>query len=163
MFVDGLGWDLPVLDDCEFDEFDRKDVFYVLAEGGEGKVEAFARLMPTTGGYLLKKFSYLWPGCVFHEGEGVWEVSRFSALSDRKVSSFRGALACMPSGVFMKKVIDISWRMGVSSLVSMSSVNMERLLRINGVSSRRMGEPVHYKGDMVVPLLIDVVPARQGG
>lgn len=158
VFVDGLGWDLSVLDGCEFDEFDRADVLYLLAEGREGEVKAFARLMPTTEGYLLKKFSHLWPKCAFLEGEGVWEVSRFAALPDKEDASSGVDLVCVPSKTFMNKVVHASWSMGVSSLVSMSSVNMERFLRINRVSSRRMADPVSYRGDMVVPLVIDVVP-----
>jgi len=78
VFVDLLGWDLPVLAGrYEVDQFDDTHARYLILTGGEGQHLASARLLPTERPHLL--------GSMFAElcdlppptGPGTWEITRF--------------------------------------------------------------------------------------
>ncbi|WP_066725691.1 acyl-homoserine-lactone synthase [Sphingomonas pituitosa] len=78
VFVDLLGWDLPVLAGrYEVDQFDDTHARYLILTDGEGQHLASARLLPTARPHLL--------GSLFAElcdvppptGPGTWEITRF--------------------------------------------------------------------------------------
>lgn len=78
IFVDGMGWKLPVIRDMEIDGYDREDTTYLLSKDElDGEVLASARLLTTDGRHLM---SDLFAGACQQpapRGSGVWEVSRF--------------------------------------------------------------------------------------
>jgi hypothetical protein len=53
VFVEKLGCKLKARDGLEFDEFDRPDTLYVVAQDDDGAVIGTAHLLPTTRPYLL--------------------------------------------------------------------------------------------------------------
>jgi len=53
VFIEALGWQLPVENGLERDQFDRPDTLYVVAQDTCGSVCGCARLLPTTQAYLL--------------------------------------------------------------------------------------------------------------
>ncbi len=78
VFVDLLGWDLPVLAGrYEVDQFDDTHARYLILTDGEGQHLASARLLPTARQHLL--------GSLFAElcdvppptGPQIWEITRF--------------------------------------------------------------------------------------
>ena len=56
VFVETLGWQLQCRDALEWDQFDRDDTLYVIAQNSAGDVIGTARLLPTTRPYLLSVF-----------------------------------------------------------------------------------------------------------
>jgi len=86
VFVDLLGWDVPVLDDrYEVDQFDGPDATYLVLTEADGRHLASARLLPTARPHIL--------GDVFPElcqtapprGPGIVEISRFCL--DRRLNA----------------------------------------------------------------------------
>lgn len=80
VFVEGLGWNVPVVNDLEIDRYDREDTTYLVAkEDLGGPVLASVRLLPTIGPHLMID---LFPEACSGEtprGPAIWEVSRFCA------------------------------------------------------------------------------------
>ena len=78
VFVEGMGWKVPVVRDMEIDCYDREDTTYLLAkEDLAGPVLASVRLLPTLGPHLMID---LFPEACRGEaprGPTTWEVSRF--------------------------------------------------------------------------------------
>jgi acyl-homoserine lactone synthase len=78
VFVDGLGWNIPVVDHFEFDRYDRDDTLYLLAKhDANGPVLASARLLPTIQPHLM--IDLFRSACSGHIpcGPSIWEASRF--------------------------------------------------------------------------------------
>lgn len=130
VFVKRLKWDLPMVmaaDECEWDEFDRADTVYVVLRTREGEVQGCARLLPTTGPYLMRK---LVPDaeadlCDPH----VWELSRVAVTqgdaavpADRK-DRMKALLAA---------VIDAARGRGIRRLIGIAAPAMMRLYRKKG-------------------------------
>ena len=80
VFVDGLRWDIPVVDDFEMDRYDRDDTTYLIAKSeANGPVLASVRLLPTVQPHLM--IDLFRDACRGHApcGPSIWEVSRFCA------------------------------------------------------------------------------------
>ena len=86
VFVDLLGWDVPVLDGrFEIDQFDDPRATYVIVAGPGGEHRASARLLETTGPHILGE---LFPQLCEREvprGPDVLEITRFCL--DRSLSA----------------------------------------------------------------------------
>lgn len=78
VFIDLLGWDLPVLAGrFELDQFDTPEAIYLILADEHGTHRASARLLPTTKPHLLDTlFAELCDGPV-PSGETVFEITRF--------------------------------------------------------------------------------------
>lgn len=78
VFVDLLGWDLPVLAGrYELDQFDNPDARYLILSEPDGAHRASARLLPTTEPHLLDShFAALSDEPIPH-GPAVYEITRF--------------------------------------------------------------------------------------
>lgn len=89
VFVDLLGWDVPVLDGkYEVDQFDDEHARYVVLADADLNHLGSARLLPTTRPHILDTiFPALCAGPV-PKGEGVFEITRF-CLDRRSNSSER--------------------------------------------------------------------------
>ncbi|MBL8509853.1 MAG: GNAT family N-acetyltransferase, partial [Chitinimonas sp.] len=81
VFVEKLGWQLKCQDGLEFDQFDRPDTLYVVAQDQDDQVVGGARLLPTTRPYLLGEiFPQLLNGQPVPNSSDIWELSRFAAV-----------------------------------------------------------------------------------
>lgn len=78
IFVDLLGWDVPVLAGrYEVDQFDTPDAVYIVVTDSIGNHRASARLLPTTKAHILDTmFACLCDGPV-PQGSTVFEITRF--------------------------------------------------------------------------------------
>lgn len=96
VFVERLHWEIPgVRQDAtsEWDEFDGTNTVHLVALSGGGEVCGCARLMPTTGPYLLRNvFPELAGPGPLPSSPSIWEMSRFagSGLPDRRTGSTSG-------------------------------------------------------------------------
>jgi N-acyl-L-homoserine lactone synthetase len=78
VFVDGLGWNIPVIDHFEIDRYDRDDTIYLLAKhDANGPVLASARLLPTIQPHLMVDLFRSACSGQIPCGPSIWEVSRF--------------------------------------------------------------------------------------
>ena len=87
IFVDTLGWQLPIHNGEEIDQYDTDDTTYLLAHSPQVTPIASARLLPTTVPHLMcDLFAHTCEGGAPH-GDHIWEASRFCpspALSRRE-------------------------------------------------------------------------------
>lgn len=85
VFVDGIGWKVPVRDDMEVDSYDRADTTYLIARcEKDGSVLASSRLLPTVGPHLMSDlFAHACNGQP-PSGPRVWEASRFCFTPTRR-------------------------------------------------------------------------------
>ena len=77
VFVDMLGWDVPVIDgQYEVDQFDDENAIYVVASDENGQHEGSIRLLPTTSPHLLGEiFPHLCNGPI-PQAPDIFELSR---------------------------------------------------------------------------------------
>lgn len=164
VFIERLGWGLHTIGGMELDEFDGPDAVYVCSHDEEGSVNGVARLLSTTGSYLLEKvFPQLWAGPELPKDFGVWELSRFAttATGDALRPSAQQVDAETASNL-LRQVIRVANSNGANSLITVSPIAMERLLRVNGFRVSRTGVPMIVEGGGVVGLQIRIENSNLG-
>jgi acyl homoserine lactone synthase len=160
VFVDRLGWQLQCRDDMEFDQFDCDDTLYVVLYAEGGDVAGTARLLPTTGPYLLADvFSELFHGEELPCSRDVWELSRFAAMdfSLEKALSTPLSQFSSPAAVgLLHQALACAAERGAKRLITVSPLGVERLLRKAGFRAYRAGPPVLIKGRETFACWIDI-------
>ena len=154
VFINRLGWELNMTNGMELDEFDGPDAVYVCSQDEESNVTGVARLLSTTGPYLMEKvFPQLWAGNELPCDPQIWELSRFAMMNPVKsaVVSLHQASAVAAS-TLLRQVIQAAKSNGANSLITISPVGMERLLRVNGFRAKRAGLPSLWQGEVIIAL-----------
>lgn len=78
VFVDLLGWDVPVLDGrFEIDQFDGPSTIYLIIAGADGEHHGSMRLLPTDGPHILGAIFPFLCDAEPPASPDVWEISRF--------------------------------------------------------------------------------------
>lgn len=152
VFVDLLGWDVPVLDGrYEIDQFDDEHAIYLVVAGRDGSHLASARLLPTTRPHILADLY----GELCEEdvprGSDIYEVTRFCL--DRRIDAAArrdardrliGALAGFGAAHDINRytgVADMGW--------------FQQILAF-GWRCRPLGLPRMIDGQMLVALAIEI-------
>lgn len=158
VFVETLGWQLQTRDGLEFDQFDRPDTVYVVARDEEGSVSGTARLLPTDKPYLLGEvFPQLLHGSPVPRSPRIWELSRFAAMDFSASKS--GALAQFSSPIaveLLRASIKVAHERGAESLITVSPLGIERLLRRAGFRAHRAAPPCIVDGHPLFAAVIEV-------
>jgi acyl homoserine lactone synthase len=158
VFIERLGWQLPVQEQAETDQFDGPDSVYVVAEEPDGEISGCARLLPTDGPYLLSAvFPELLNGSPAPRDPTIWELSRFSAVQLSRRS--RTALADFPNSAaaqLMREAMACAAAHGARRLVTVTVLAMERLIRRLGIHSHRMGPPHIVGGEPIYGCWIEL-------
>ncbi len=156
VFINQLGWELNTVDGMELDEFDGPDAVYVCSHDDEGNVSGVARLLPTTGPYLLEKvFPQLWAGKELPHDAQIWELSRFAAASPNASGAISHQADAKHASDLLRNVMRTGLMFGAQRLVGVSTVAMERFLRLNGCRVMRAGVPIMNHGIPIVSLSMD--------
>jgi acyl homoserine lactone synthase len=148
VFVETLGWQLKCENALEFDQFDHDDTLYVAAKNEEGRINGCARLLPTTGPYLLGDvFPQLLNGLAPPSSADVWELSRFAAMDFASHAAGGAGQFSSPVAVgLLRASIETAARHGAKRLITVSPLGIERLLRKAGFQAWRAGPPVIVDG-----------------
>jgi len=157
VFVERLGWELQTLPGHEQDQFDHEDTVHVVARDDDGSIVGCGRLLPTTESYLLESvFPELLNGLPVPRHETVWELSRFAAM-DTKVHEGRasGRGEHVAERVLLEALRFCAAR-GVTHLLAVSTLAVERMIQRVGVDVRRIGPPSKIGGQMVLAFVIGV-------
>lgn len=151
LFHEKLGWDIPRTGYIEQDQYDRAETVYILVERA-GRVEAYARLMPTTAevSYGAVGYSYMirdamrgmLPGIpadilgarVPPQAAGIWEVSRVEA-------SGKAALTAL-----FLTIAEYLEEVGAVELLAFTRKNFDAIVRGIGFDAEVIGAPVYYEG-----------------
>jgi acyl homoserine lactone synthase len=157
VFINQLGWELNTVNGMELDEFDGPDAVYVCSHDGEGNVNGVARLLPTTGPYLMEKvFPQLWAGNKLPHDPQIWELSRFAMVDTAKTAGVLPHQAsALAASTLLRKVIQAAQMKGAHTLITVSPVGIERLMRLNGFQAKRSGKQLVVNESPIVALIFN--------
>ena len=157
VFIENLHWDLPTSDGMEVDQFDTPATAYVIARDEDGDLCGCARLLPTTGPYLLADvFPQLLHGQPLPRHEDVWELSRFAAMDCGAPQALSRAAELQVTEHVLANAVDYAARRGVKRFITVSPLGVERLLRRLGVHSHRAGPPLMLGGHALFACWIEL-------
>ncbi|NNM77981.1 autoinducer synthase [Sphingomonas sp. ID1715] len=152
IFVDLLGWDVPVIDGrYEIDEFDTEHATYLVLSDPDGEHLASARLLPTDRPHLLDThFAHL---CESEApaGPDVLEITRFclsrnQSAADRMISRKR----------LVSALVDHALSRGITTYVGVAEMGWLQQILAFGWRCRPLGLPVMDGGKMLGALSIDI-------
>lgn len=154
VFVDLLGWDVPVVDGrFELDQFDDGDARYLVVTDAEGAHRASARLLPTTRPHLL---GTLFPGlCAAAPptGPAIFEITRFCL--DRSLDA-RGRRTARDALVVA--LVDHALAHGITRYSAIAGLGWSRQILAFGWRCRALGSAQAIGGEQVTALEIAIEP-----
>ena len=157
-FVERLGWGLQIQNGAELDQFDRPDTVYVIAQDDQSNIIGCARLLPTTGPYLLEAvFPQLLNGLPPPRSRDVWELSRFSAVDlNAQVHAAQYQFSSSTAVRLLEESIACAASRGARRLIAVCPVGVERLMHRAGFHVHRAGPPTVINGDPILACWIEV-------
>jgi len=152
VFIDRLGWRLPVTDgEFEIDQFDSDAAVYLLATDDQGTHTGSLRLLPTVGPHLLSEvFSDLCDAGV-PRGSDIWEITRLCTapnLADPR--STRQAL--------LLGVVEYALLAGIRRYTCVTHVPYLNAVLAVGWNCAPLGLPREDAGVTVGAIAIDMTP-----
>jgi len=161
VFVERLGWSLPLLEGHERDQYDREDTVYFMAVDAAESVTACARLLPTTGAYMLPDlFPQLLGSTAAPCHPTIWELSRFAA-NVRTTREGRVLSLSRPTLELLNSVLLFARMRGIDHIVLVTSIAIERLLLRSSFDVHRLAAPARVNGSLCVALLINTSAALE--
>jgi len=141
VFHDLLGWEVQVQEAWEIDEYDRANPLYVLSYDEKGKLRGSLRLLPTLGPNMLDDtFPILLGDGPEIRSAAVWESSRFCI--DPEISQDRASnQVTIAAAELMCGVGELGLASGLSHIVTVTDVFLERMFKRMGCPGNRIGEP----------------------
>jgi N-acyl-L-homoserine lactone synthetase len=156
VFVNRLRWSLPTAEGLERDRYDTANAKYVVITDEAVKVVASARLLPTTGAYMLPDlFPQLLAGRATPRDARLWELSRF-ATSVRTSGDGRVLSLSDQTLDLLDYVFDLARQHDVGRLILATSVGIERLMLRTGLDAHRLAPPATVDGTLCVAVIIEV-------
>lgn len=155
VFVDQGGWNVPVVDDMEIDDYDRADTVYLVAKRDpDGPVLASTRLLPTLLPHLMSDlFAESCNGCV-PRGPHVWEASRFCAVpgieSQLRRSDLLWEIIC--------GVMETSLLFGIEEITFVANAALFPLAFNCGWQARRLGPTTTYGDEDITAVAVQITP-----
>lgn len=158
VFVQKLGWQLACEENLEYDQFDRADTVYMVAQNTHGDIIGTARLLPTSSPYLLGDvFPQLLNGLPIPKTDEVWELSRFAAVDFNAQATSALAQFSSPIAVgLLKASLNHASSLGARKIITVSPLGVERLLRKAGFTAHRAAAPMVIDGSPIFACWIDV-------
>lgn len=150
IFKQRLEWEVQAAGDMEIDEFDALTPSYLLQRSADGVVTGCVRLLPTTGPTMLSEiFRPLLEGVDAPASPLVWESSRFGLEPDHAGPLASQGIAKATYELFAG-MIEFGMSRGLSDIVTVTDVRMERVLRRASWPLRRLGQPKAFGRSLAV-------------
>jgi acyl homoserine lactone synthase len=150
VFVQSLKWDLLCAEGFEQDEFDRPGAVHLVSTEADHTVSGYARLLPTTGSYLLAEhFAQLLNGRAAPCTPEVWELSRFTSAAGLHAQADPAAQTRVGKQLLLAAV-RYALSQGARDLVFCTTVAIERLAKRWGVEIERLGPPQRSSAGLLV-------------
>lgn len=145
VFADRLGWDVTCKGDWEIDKYDALDPLYVLAmDETEEQVIGSLRLLPTTGPNMLADTFYeLLPDGMKVKSSTVWESSRYCVDTELAAQWSEKGLHKATAELLLA-LCEIGIDVGLTHIVTVIDLRMERILRRMRCFGDRIGMPKRY-------------------
>lgn len=156
VFVERLHWEIPGV--ChnatsEWDEFDGGSTVHLVALSESNAICGCARLMPTTGPYLLRNVFPEFAGTgALPSSPSIWEMSRFagSGLPDHRTGPMSG-MSLFPY------TMALALSFGATRVIGVVSRSVARLYRRFGLDLHNMDTNAPVTSD-IVACSIDLDP-----
>jgi len=159
VFKERLGWEVTVSGDREVDEYDLLDPVYLLHSSGGGRIEGCVRLLPTTGPNMLRNsFPRLLGTNPPLESPRIWESSRFSLDVESDRPSTQAGLSPSTFELFAR-MVEFGLARGLTDIVTVTDVRMERIARRAGWPVRRIDEAQRIGSTLAVAGFLEVSQA----
>jgi len=158
VFVDLLGWDLPVLAGrYELDQFDTKDARYLILSETDGAHLASARLLPTTMPHLLDSHFRQLCDQAPPAGPGIFEITRFCL--DRRLTAARRRDA---RDQLVRGLVDFALENGILTYTGVAEPAWLKQILAFGWACRTLGRVQAIDGMALAALSIDIGPDTPG-
>jgi N-acyl-L-homoserine lactone synthetase len=159
VFVQRDGWSLqpiPRMNATDSDEYDTADAVYLVISDEADRVMACARLLASTGPYMLRtSFPQLLGGNPPPSDPIIWELSRFATTGR---PSHGGRMFSLPAFTLdlLNVVLDAARQRAAQRIILATSVAMERLILRARIDAHRIAPPECVDGALCVALMIEV-------
>ena len=155
IFKDRCGWDLNIINEMEFDQFDTDNASYILIVS-EGDVVGSSRLIPTLEPYLLNEvFSHIVNKITLPHSRDVWEITRFCADPQKAPKNIMGLL--------LTAIMEFGLNNQLANFVSIADIRTEPLIKRAGWYAERIGETINTGTEVAVGqrLIVDAMTYRR--
>jgi N-acyl-L-homoserine lactone synthetase len=154
LFVDLLGWDVPVIRDrYEIDAFDGPDSLYVIALDEAGRHEGSLRLLPTTQPHILDSlFADLCAAGVPRDAR-TFEITRL-CLPSRHGASRRLAIR----NALIAAMVDHALAHGIARLTAVVEDRFRREVLAMGWLAEPLGPTVRIDGALLGAFAVHIAP-----
>lgn len=158
VFHDLLKWDVTVRNDWEVDHYDDANPIYVMSYSPDGQLRGSLRLLPTLGPNMLDDtFPILLGGRPEIRSAEIWESSRFCI--EPEISQDRASnQVTIAAAELMCGVGEIGLASGLSHIVTVTDVFLERMFRRMGCPGERIAEPHKIGSVHAVAVAWEVTP-----
>jgi len=154
VFVDLLGWDVPVLEGrFEADQFDDEHAAYLIVACGDGRHAGSARLLPTARPHILDTLFPELCASPSPRGPEVMEITRFCL--DRKQSA-RERLETR--NMLVSALVRYALENGITAYTGVAEMGWLQQILAFGWRCRPLGLPRTVDGKMLGALRIDIGP-----
>lgn len=155
VFRDRLDWDVSFSGGYEVDPFDALRPHYLLLRAPDARIGGCVRLLPTTGPTMLRdSFFALLADPPAPEDPRVWESSRF-ALGLPPSAPKQAGIAIVTYELFAG-MVEFGLLRGLQSIVTVTDLRMERILRRAGWPLERLSDPGTIGNTRAVAGYLDV-------
>ncbi len=152
-------WSVEVKNNLERDRFDDLNPLYVLATSDSGRLLGSLRLLPTTGPHMLSDvFADVMGDAEIVRNPLVIESSRF-CVDTCACKEFGPAGVNQVTVQLLQALFQTAQAAGMTHVISVYDVFMERILRRAGCNFERLGPIVEYDGLKTVGGLCEVSDA----
>jgi acyl-homoserine lactone synthase len=152
VFVDLLGWDLPVLDGrFEVDGFDDEDAVYVIVADPDGDHLGSARLIRTDRPHILDS---MFPGlCAAAPPSGprIFEITRFCLSPRRSAAARRRTRNRLVTGL-ARYALDA----GIRTFTGVAELSWLQQILAFGWDCRPLGPPIRFECGLLGALAIEI-------
>ena len=150
VFKERLGWDVQFSGGMEIDEFDALHPAHLLQWGSDGRLQGCVRLLPSAGPNMLRDtFPALLDGRSAPARPEIWESSRLALDAAPNFTKAAGGPTRDTYELFAG-MIEFGLSRGLTDLVTVTDVRMERILRRAGWPLVRIGEPTTLGATLAV-------------
>lgn len=158
VFHDLLKWDVTVREDWEVDHYDDANPIYILSYSPDGLLRGSLRLLPTLGPNMLDDtFPILLGDRAEIRSAEIWESSRFCI--EPEISQDRASnQVTIAAAELMCGVGEIGLASGLSHIVTVTDVFLERMFRRMGCPGERIAEPHKIGSVHAVAVAWEVTP-----
>ncbi|MEI2302163.1 acyl-homoserine-lactone synthase [Ensifer sp. MJa1] len=159
VFHDFLKWDVKTEGEWEIDNYDTANPLYVLSHAPDtGRLRGSLRLLPTLGPNMLDDtFPILLGDNPEIRSASVWESSRFCIEPD--ISQDRSSnQVTVAAAELMCGVGELGLASGISHIVTVTDVFLERMFRRMGCPGERIADPHRIGSVFAVAVAWEVTP-----